>query len=136
MPATDRPQATFVARWVLLVAVIAGVFGMHVLTAGDGPGHGMLPMAAASDHHGHEVMPSPPDQVSAAGAPASGHEDMTGCILFLVVGGAALILLLLRYRAGSGTAGLGRFVGIAVTDMRRRGPPGRWPRLALCVIRV
>jgi succinoglycan biosynthesis protein ExoA len=56
---------------------------------------------------------------------------------FMVVGGAALILLLLlRYRAGSGTAGLGRFVGIAVTDMRRRGPPGRWPRLALCVIRV
>ena len=26
MPATDRPQATFVARWVLLVAVIAGLY--------------------------------------------------------------------------------------------------------------
>ena len=74
-----------------------------------------------------------------AADPGSGgvdHGAMAGCILFLVVGGAALILLLLRYRAGSGTAGLGRFVGIAVTDMRRRGPPDRWPRLALCVIRV
>jgi len=70
------------------------------------------------------------------GAGGDGHGAMAGCILFLVVGGAALILLLLRYRARSGTAGLGRFVGIAVTDMRRRGPPGRWPRLSLCVIRV
>jgi hypothetical protein len=61
---------------------------------------------------------------------------MAGCILFLVVGGAALILLLLRLRGGHGTTGLGRFAGIAVSDMRRRGPPGGWPRLALCVIRV
>ena len=61
---------------------------------------------------------------------------MAGCILFLVVGGAALILLLVRHRDGYGTTGLGRLASIAVTDMRRRGPPGRWPRLALCVIRV
>jgi hypothetical protein len=71
--------------------------------------------------------------------PGSGggdHGAMAGCILFLVVGGAALILLLLRSRDGQGATGLGRFAGIAVTDMRRRGPPGRWPRHALCVIRV
>ncbi len=135
MPATDRPQATFVARWVLLVAVIAGVFGMHVLTAGDGPGHGMLPMAAASDHHGHEVMPSPPDQVSAAGAPASGHEDMTGCILFLVVGGAALLLLALARSAVANGTGTGP-AAHRPFDPRRRGPPGGRPRIALSVIRV
>lgn len=63
------------------------------------------------------------------------HGATAGCILFLVVGGAALTLLLLRLREGQGPTGLGRFASIAVSDMRRRGPPGRWPRRALCVIR-
>ena len=130
-------------RWALLLAVIAGIFAMHVLTPGDGPGHGSLPTAAGT-HDGMTAEPmaepvmAPEGFVTAWAAPPpmSQHGDMAGCILFLVVGGAALILLLLRYRAGSGTAGLGRLAGIAVTDMRRRGPPDRWPRLALCVIRV
>jgi len=140
------------ARLMLLGAVLAGLFGMHVLTADDGSSrHGALPMISTT---GHADMtgpaPSPAAAMSMAlgslpgaavlavdpGSGGDGHGAMAGCILFLVVGGAALILLLLRYRAGSGTAGLGRFAGIAVTDMRRRGPPDRWPRLALCVIRV
>jgi len=136
----------------LLGAVLAGLFGMHVLTADGGSGpHGALPMIGTT---GHADMTGPAPSPAAAtsmdaldslpaaavlavdpGSGGDGHGAMTGCILFLVVGGAALILLL-RYRAGSGPAGLGRFVGIAVTDMRRRGPPGRWPRVALCVIRV
>jgi len=153
---TDR-QARRAARRMLLAAVLAGLFGMHVLTAEDGTcQHGALPMIGTSGHAdmtGHD--PSPADAMpvamdangSVAGIgvvvtpadPGSGGDDhgaMACCILFLAVGGAALILLLLRYRNGQGTTGLGRLAGTAVTDLRRRGPPGRWPRLALCVIRV
>lgn len=152
---TDRQarRLSTAARVTLLGAVLAGLFGMHVLTADGGTGpHGALPMISTTGHAdmtGHAPSPAAamsmvalgnlPGAAARAAVPGSGgdgHGPMAGCILFLVVGGAALILLLLRYRAGSGTAGLGRFVGIAVTDMRRRGPPGRWPRLALCVIRV
>ncbi len=143
------------ARLALLAAVLAGLFGMHVLTAEDGSsGHGALPMIVTS--HPDMTVPahSPADptpvvmdavgtlpgiaaELSAdPGAGGVDHGAMAGCILFLVVGGAALILLLLRLRGGQGATGLGRFAGIAVSDMRRRGPPGRWPRLALCVIRV
>jgi len=144
------------ARLTLLGAVLAGLFGMHVLTADDGSsGHGALPMISTTghgtmtDHRSSPTTPPPMSMAAVDGLPSiaavltadpgsggDGHGAMAGCILFLVVGGATLILLLLRHRAGSGMAGLGRLVGIALTDMRRRGPPDRWPRLALCVIRV
>jgi len=148
------------ARLVLLAAVLAGLFGMHVLTADHDSGrHGTLPMSMPgdADMSGHadisgpspagsppipvmDAMGSAPGSaVATAADPGSGggdHGEMAGCILFLVVGGAALILLLLRYRNGRRTTGLGRLAGLAVTDMRRRGPPRRWPRLSLCVIRV
>jgi hypothetical protein len=154
---TDRQvrRLSTVARLTLLAAVLAGLFGMHVLTAEDGSsGHGGLPTINTSGHADMtELVPSPADAMpvvmDAVGSlpgiaavlsadPGAGgdHGAMAGCILFLVVGGAALILLLLRLRKGQRTTGLGRFAGIALTDMRRRGPPGRWPRLALCVIRV
>ena len=141
------------ARWVLLAAVLAGLFGMHVLTAEDsGTGaHGALPMIATSAHDGMTVpdrattqdVPATFDAADSGAvllpaAPGSGgdHGAMAGCILFLVVGGAALILALLRHRGAPWATGLGRLAGIALTDLRRRGPPGAWPRLALCVIRV
>jgi hypothetical protein len=143
------------ARLTLLGAVLAGLFGMHVLTADDGSRHGALPMISTTGHDtmtGHRSAPTTPPPMSMAaldglpgiaavltidpGSGGDGHGAMAGCILFLVVGGATLILLLLRYHAGSGMAGLGRLVGTVRTDMRRRGPPDRWPRLALCVIRV
>ena len=153
---TDRQvrRLSTAARLTLLAAVLAGLFGMHVLTPEDGSsGHGGLPMIGRP---GHADMTGPapsavdpvPVVMEAVGGlpgiaamlsadPASGggdHGATAGCILFLVVGGTALILLLLRLREGQGTTALGWFAGIAVTDMR--GPPGRWPRLALCVIRV
>ena len=144
------------ARLALLAAVLAGLFGMHVLTAEDGSsGHGALPMIGTSGHPDMTVpahrpadptpavkdavgtLPGIAAELSAdPGAGGVDHGAMAGCILFLVVGGAALILLLLRLRGGQWATGLGRFAGIAVSDMRRRGPPGGWPRLALCVIRV
>jgi hypothetical protein len=143
------------ARWTLLAAVLAGVFGMHVLTADDGTGsHGSLPMIGPSTHDGMgESAPLPISAVPVmspagfgAGAdmqpavgPGSGgtdHSAMAECILFLVVGGAALALLMLRSRGSGQVAGLGQVARIGLTDLRRRGPPGDRPRLALCVIRV
>jgi|GEM_PF-1076349 len=155
---TDRQlrRLSTAARWALLAGVLAGLFGMHVLTAEDGSGgHGGLPMIGTSGHPDMTVpVQSPADPMPVVmdaigslpgtaavlsadpGAGGGDHGAMAGCILFLVVGGAALTLLLLRLREGQGTTGLGRFASIAVTDMRRRGPPRRWTRLALCVIRV
>lgn len=134
MPTTRPP----LARWVLLVAVIAGVVGMHVLTAGDGPGHGMLPAASmAAEHHAPAAAPDPtPAGPAVAGAPTGpSHGDMSGCILFLVVGGAVLLLVALA-RAGADTGGGRRRVASLLLELRRRGPPAGWPRLALNVIRV
>lgn len=151
-----RRRMSTAARWTLLAAVLAGLFGMHVLTAEDGTGgHGALPMISTSGHPDMTVrvhspagpMPVVVDAIGSLpgiaavlsadpGAGGGGHGAMAGCILFLVVGGAALILLLLRLREGQRTTVLGRLAEIAVADMRRRGPPARWLRLALCVIRV
>jgi hypothetical protein len=146
------------ARWVLLAAVLAGIFGMHVLTAGDDAGgHGALPMVGMLGHHGMitdtpaltsdvAVTISVPAAAALPGAVAAvlrsadgsgGDGVMAGCILFLVVGAAALLLALLisrRATRAAGTAGLG---GLTLTDLMRRGPPIRYrPRVALCVIRI
>ena len=137
---------------MLLAAVLTGLFGMHVLTAEDSGsgGHGTLPMIAASardsmngpDHATTADVPPAMDAASDAAvvlpaAPGTDgdHGAMAGCILFLVVGGAALILAVLRHLGAPWSTGLGRLAGMALTDVRR-GPPVRWQRLALCVIRV
>ena len=138
MPTTRPP----LDRWVLLLAVIAGVFGMHVLTAGDGPGHGMVPVPVMTDQHtthdssaiAVEAGPTTADTLASSPAP-TGHGDMAGCILFLIVGGAALLLVAVAH----GTNEHGDAAATArrlLLDLRRRGPPDGWPRLALGVIRV
>ncbi|WP_395729872.1 DUF6153 family protein [Nakamurella sp.] len=139
MPTTRSP----LARWVLLLAVIAGVIGMHVLTAGDGPGHGMLPaVTMAAGHHGDPAMAEPAshsasvEPMVASLPPAFGHGDMAGCILFLVVGGALLLLALALARAGTGPDDRDRRAAGLLLDLRRRGPPDGWPRIALRVLRV
>lgn len=143
MPTTRPP----LARWVLLLAVIAGVIGMHILTPGDGPGHGMLPAAMAVDHHAAATGPEPPPvelsktELSKTGLSmtelpsGSAHGDMAGCILFLVIGGAALLLLALCRPLPDAHADAHRARGLRL-DLRRSGPPVGWPRLALNVIRV
>lgn len=160
---TDRraPTVPTAARLILLAAVLAGLLGMHVLTAEDGASrHGALPMISTAGHDGltgHDdptsagIMPAmaATGDLPAGGAlvthstlaptepaPGDDHGAMAGCILFLVIGGTALILLLLRRRNMSGTTGFGRLVGPVLTEIRRRGPPGCRPRIALCVIRV
>ena len=132
------------ARWALLLAVIAGIFAMHVLTPGDGPGHGSLPTAAGT-HDGMTAEPMAEPVVAPAAfvtawvserVPTSEHGDMAGCILFLVVGGVLLLLAALARR--SATLGAPGPVSAwqVLFDLRRRGPPPGRPRLALGVIRV
>jgi hypothetical protein len=148
------------ARLILLAAVLAGLFGMHVLTAEDGNSrHGALPMISAAGPHGltgHDPTPAhtmpamdatgvvagggtvvaPTTSAPTDPAPGGDHGSMAGCILFLVLGGTALILLLLHHRNTTSITRPGRLPGPVLTEIRRRGPPVRWPRLALCVIRV
>jgi hypothetical protein len=145
-------------RGLLLAAVLAGIFGMHVLTADDGAnGHGSLPMTSiagmtsivgmtsgqemVTTHEPWVVTAAEMTEVAAATVffpdPGSGmaHGAMAACILFLAA--AALILMLFRYRWLARTSGPGSAARSALTGIRRRGPPGRYrPRVALCVIRT
>lgn len=136
-------------RGLLLAAVLAGIFGMHVLSAEDGSGgHGALPtvepgvhstMAGAENTHPPTPMAALAESAAFLPDPGSGmdHGDMAGCILFLVAGTAALLLVLVRHRRSIASTDPVRRRATALTDLRRRGPPGRYrPRVALCVIRI
>jgi len=128
---------------MLLLAVIAGVFAMHALTAGDGPGHGMPPTPAIGHHAAADPSSSTngePNPLVTATAmampPMPAHQDMAACILFLVVGGAAVVLAMLTRRRGSTQADDDELGGRVLPDPRRRGPPASQSHLALSVIRV
>ena len=154
--AARRPRV--LARWVLLGAVIAGVFALHVLTAENGPGgHTGVPAVATSTHlptagPSLAVPVSESDQATGVGAgvfwltaPGSdtGHPGGTGpgeglllgCILFLVVVGPLALVLLLRRRRGATEDVRLVPVGWGSTGHRIPARPGV-PRLALCVIRI
>lgn len=176
-------QRLAAARWLLLLAVLAGLFGMHVLTAESATGgHGALPPVTGAGHlaYGASTGGHPGDQTDGsaavptalpAGLPAThrvtavggqsgvaatagpamvvmsakdpggmpeGHSGLGGCVLFLVIGGAAVLLGLLSGRAHAEVARAVRTPATARWGRwRRRGPPV-WnrPRVALCVIRV
>jgi hypothetical protein len=51
---------------------------------------------------------------------------MAGCILFLVVGAAAVLHALLTSRRATRAADIVRLGGFTLTDLMRRGPPGRY----------
>ena len=157
---TDRQvrRLSTAARLTLLAAVLAGLFGMHVLTAEDGSsGHGGLPMINTSGHAdmtgpapstadpmpvvmGHLLVGSMPGIAAVLSAepgwewwsrgdgrlhPVPGHRRRR------VDPVAAPSPKHLKHRTGPAPV-----PGPVLTEIRRRGPPGRWPRLALCVIRV
>ena len=152
-PVTPR----LLLRGMLLAAVLAGIFGMHVLTADDGAnGHGALPMIGTAGHTaamsgGHEMAAlSDPQVLTAAemtpvpvvteflanSGSGMSHGAMAACTLFLAAA-AALILGLLRYHRLTRSTGPDPAARSALTAIRRRGPPGRYrPRVALCVIRT
>ncbi len=149
-----RPRV--VARWLLLAAVLAGLFGMHVLTAHDGPGgDDALPQTVMTGHQNMTVTDTSmtaPAIAAAVGAPApgpiaavlrsagdgfGGHGSMAACILFLVVGGVASLLALMAARLAAEASSTSPAAKVMWADLRRRGPPGRSrPRVALCVSRI
>lgn len=149
----DGVPLRLLLRGLLIAVVLAGIFGMHVLTADDGAnGHGALPMTStAAMAGGHEMVTTHEPDVAAAAEmtrvrvatsffanSGSGmpHGSMAACVLFLAAA-AALILILFRYRRLTLTIGPGSAARSALTGIRRRGPPGRYrPRVALCVIRI
>lgn len=152
MPTAERRRAA--THWALLLAVIAGILGMHILTSGNGAGagHGAMSMPAASAHEMSAPEPTTqtattataPDagpsawRTATAGAlpPMSGHGEMTACVLFLAVGGALLMLSALARHAGPAGAGPGGSGGRLLGALRRRGPPIAPTHLSLQVIRV
>ncbi len=130
-------------RWVLLLAVLAGVFGLHVLTVEHGD-HGDLPSSAiligpSESGPTAQVDAMPPGGGTRAyghDAPAlpadTGHGGLTGCVLFLAVAAAAAVLLAnaLR-RRGDPTPTR----GMLLAGGPQRPVPGV-PRLVLCTLRV
>ena len=162
-PGRHRGSPAWTAvRWTLLAAVLAGLFGMHVLTDGDNAsGHGDLaPVgAAARSSSSSDVMTGMPrdpptasdsdsamttssvaviSAVSAAPTvPMGAGHTMAQCVLFLVTVGSALLLALLASRWPAPTGGLLAAVTAIWGELRRRGPPGpERRRIALCVTRI
>ena len=146
-------------RWTLLTAVLAGLFGMHVLTDGDNAsGHGDLaPVGAAGQSSSStDVMTSMPRDLPTASdsgsavntssvavvsaaptVPMGAGHGMAQCVLFLVTVGSAVLLALLASRWPAPTGGLLAAVTAIWGELRRRGPPGpERRRIALCVTRI
>lgn len=147
--------APVLVRVLVVVAVVAGLCAMHVLAAVVGS-HPMRAEAAISSHSPvADVGHSSASMASAEGSFASGqvagpvsasehhaskhHDSMTECVLFLGAGIALLVLIAwaatkaLRPSCWPGDSWLKKTVA---STPWRGPPPWRWPRIALCVIRV
>lgn len=147
-PAAVSPRV--LARWVLLCAVIAGVFVLHVLSSEhDHNGHGDPVAGLATGHvvtHLGAGAATGPDNTTAAPMEATISDPVTpigdgdggwlsGCILFLVVTGTGALLTLAMRRRAEGSAPA-KVMGVGGVMTRHGPPPGRVRRLALGVIRV
>lgn len=156
---SGRGGALLLLRIALLAAVLGGLLGMHVLTAGHEAGHGALP-ASTGDHAsamhpgsstGDDVdpmdaspaavdaaaQPGHPAQLVAASSPMGmGTDAGAACVLFLSFGVALIGLMLLRRRASSTTPDHGLWLRQMLMSLQRRGPPRSPPNSTLCVIRV
>lgn len=139
------------ARWLLIGMVLSGLVAMHILSQHQAAGgHGMFighpqPASGVSGHqHQDEPTNGMPLTVSADhGAalaapawPAGSVGSMAACVLFLIVGGGAV----LSTRSATGRARTpvddGR-LSSGRLDLAPRGPPeGAPPRISLCVLRV
>jgi hypothetical protein len=134
--------ATMPTAWRLLIlaAVLAGLFGMHVLGVEDANGNHVTPSAAAAGGSVSVMADAMPSDVTAGnpGSHQGGHDGMSACILFLVLGGVGLAVgWLVRKLIRQLTEGARQAWVVAVSH-RRRGPPAvsDRPRIALCVLRV
>lgn len=146
-------------RVALMAAVLGGLLGMHVLTAGhDAGGHGALPVPSA----GHATA-------TGSGTPAVGHADTTAapdaaaaptdhpaplvpvaaspmgtgtdpgagaCVLFLALGAVVIGLVLIGRRRAGAPGEIGSWLRQLLMSLQRRGPPRSPLHNTLCVIRV
>lgn len=149
-------QRTTLLRVALLVAVLFGLFGMHVLTAGHGDaGHGALPVPSAPAHGSAHQLPtgrdpsmagpemgttsgddqSRPATVSVTVGGGADHDavGLVACVLFLTAGVALVALALIGIGRRPGTV---TGLSAVLTWLVRRGPPERPPQSRLCVMRV
>lgn len=136
------------ARWLLLCAIIAGVFGLHTLTV-DHPNLGTIPVAIAaadlSDQspqnsatvHTLGTRDGSPLLVRGLeGLPVDhGDDPLADCLLFLTAAGitALLLLALIRRRLGDSANQSGNAASPGIV---RLAPRLTMPRVALSVIRV
>jgi hypothetical protein len=128
-------------RWMLLAAALAGLFGMHILTDGDGDGGDLAPVPAAQSYSGDHGMTGAVRQVPTAfdaggtavkarsaavvsaapnGGLGVGH-GMAQCVLFLVTVGSALLLALLASRWPATTCRPLAAVTVIWGEVRRSG---------------
>jgi Family of unknown function (DUF6153) len=133
-----------IRRWVLLVAIIAGILGMHVLTGGTSGAHGSMPSAPTVEmttsaplgsrtHHDDPVG----DAGENAGTPQGGaHHVMAACILFVVTGAALRLLASSNLRGRMGMVDLLRSHHRPRFDRMRAPPAAGQRRILLCVIRI
>lgn len=150
-----RVGAVLLLRIAVLAAVLVGLLGMHVLTAGHDAGHGALPAPAAGHasvmHSGSSpaaganpmdavdaaVQPGHPAQLVTAAPPMGmGTDTGAACVLFLSFGAALIGLMLLRRRVPGPTPDQGLWLRQMLMSLQRRGPPSSPPHSTLCVIRV
>ena len=135
------------ARWLLLCAVIAGVFGLHILT-GDHGSHRDVHTISAADAALEQDQPraavadelTRPDITLPSAHPATPLDDsdnwLTGCLLFLATSGlgAGLLLALSRFR--SGIAGHAAAPPDRLGQVRIGFQPPAPPPVALGVLRT
>ncbi|WP_146099383.1 hypothetical protein [Kineococcus xinjiangensis] len=142
-------------RPLLLVVVVAGLLGMHVLAGGHGSaehGSGLRVTATASASHPHAAAqhgttsplaapsgaPVPLEHVVAGGQDADDAPPGTvECFLFLAAAGLALLAALRRVALRPAAFVLVVPGSVWRPSLRHRGPPPwAWPRFALCVLRT
>lgn len=111
-------------RWVLLLAVLAGLFGMHVLTAesADG-GHGSLP--AVSAHAGHSMPNHTPDSMP---------DSMLGSVGAAASAGTAVIAAPHPTLPDAVSWMAGALAGVSVAPADSGGMPADHGGLGGCVL--
>ncbi|WP_353649038.1 hypothetical protein ABLG96_19855 [Nakamurella sp. A5-74] len=151
-PAAPRPSVrSAVLRWLLVSLVLTGVIAMHVLSQHDAAGghHGSMlgdspAVSAVSDSHdGHgavemaAVMPVAGAAMVMPAAPSGGDLPMTACILFLVIGAGAAVLLAVLAAVRRRIEPFAARSSASLATSIPRGPPLIGPpRISLCVLRV
>lgn len=149
MTAAPRIRHSALARWVLLLALSAGMVLMHHIPGEHNAHHSPSPAATASATTGHQQH-----QPAHATLPATEHADLSAAdqntvehgpvqlddllhLCLAIIAGAAALLLTRHWKRGSllGRSAV-RFSPPCPRDRRRRPPPVRRRLAELCVLRL